>query len=237
MIDTVVHDRPVRVATHRVAQVFAPLIAVVGFATFVALVIAAGLGDPGYNAVSDGIGGLGAQNAADPDLMNLGFVALAVATVAAGVALLRLLPRRSGLGASMIVIAAGAGVAGLAVVQQDCSTAQAQCATAGLATNLSSAHTVHRALAVFIVLALVASLWMMVASLHGNVGTEALGSMTTWATVVTTCVFVWYGSELYGGIGGAVERLMTVLVYGWPVFLAVALTRIRIMSIAPALVR
>jgi hypothetical membrane protein len=237
MIDTVVHDRrPVRVATHRVAQVW-PFIAVVGFATFVAVVIAAGLGDPGYNSLSDGIGGLGAKNAPDPDLMNLGFVALAVATVAAGVALLRLLPRRSGLGASMVVIAAGVGVAGLAVVQQDCSTAQAQCASAGLATNLSTAHTVHRALAVFIVLALVVSLWMMIASLRGNDGIEALATMTIWATVVTTCVFVWYGSELYGGIGGAVERLLTVLAFGWPVFLAVALSRARSTSTAPGLLR
>jgi Protein of unknown function (DUF998) len=237
MIHTAVDHRPGRIAAKRVAQVW-PFIAVVGFAAFVSAVIAAGLGDPGYSALSGDIGGLGAQNAADPNVMNLGFLALAVATIAAGVGLFRLLPRRSGLGASMLVIAAGVGVAGLAVVQQDCSTAQTQCATTGLGINLSAAHTVHLVLAMCIVLALVVSLWMMVASLHENVGTEALASMTTWATVVTTGVFLWYGSEFYGvGIGGAVERLMTVLVYGWPVFLAVALTRMPIASTARAFVR
>jgi len=235
MITTVVHDTPRPVAAHRAAQIW-PSIAVVGFAAFVAVVVVAGFRDPGYHAMSDGIGGLGAQDGAHPELMSLGFLALAVATVAAGVALLRLLPGRSGLGASMIVIAAGVGVSGLAVVRQDCSTAQARCATAGLESNLSTAHTVHRVLAVCLALALVVSLWMMLASLYGNVGAEALATMTTWATVVSTCVFIWYGSELYGGLGGAVESLLTVLVFGWPVFLAVALTRMRSTSTATAFV-
>ena len=59
--------------------------------------------------------------------------------------------------------------------------------------------------------------------------------MSTWASVATTWVFIWYGSELYGGLGGAVDRLLTLLAYGWPVLLAVALTHTRITSASPSI--
>jgi hypothetical protein len=223
---TAPHPRAGRVAYSTVALVW-PFIAVVGFVVFVAALIAAGLGDPGYSALSDGVGGLGARNVADPGVMDAGFVALAVATVAAGIALVRLLPRRSGLAASMIVILAGVAASGLAFVRQDCSTARANCVDTGLAGDLSTAHTVHRILAVGIALALVVGLLMMATSLRGSLGAESLTAITTWVSVASVCVFIWYGSELYGAIGGAIERLLMALVYGWPVFLAVALSRRR----------
>jgi hypothetical protein len=202
-----------------------PLVAAVGFAVFAGAVIVAGLITSGYDPLSDGVGGLGAQDAADPELMNLGYVALAVAMLAAGVALLRLLPGGSGLAASIIVMLAGVAVTSLAFVRQDCSTAQARCVDAGLSSTLSTSHTVHRVLAVCIALGLVVSLWMMVASLRGSAGRQGIAAMTTWAAATATFLFVWYGSELYGAIDGAVERSLTALVYGWPVVLAFALRR------------
>ena len=160
--------------------------------------------------------------------MSVGFLALAVSIAAAGSALLGLLPGKSGKGASILLILVGVGVASLAFVRQDCSTAQAKCATAGLATTLSVEHTVHRALAVGLALATVTSLWMIVVSLGGTVGAETVVTITTWVTIAATVLFVWYGSELYGDIAGAVERLMTLVVYGWPVVLAALLSRSRL---------
>jgi hypothetical protein len=226
VINTAVHAPQGTVVAGRAVVVLA-FVSVVSFVAFVVVLVAAGLREPGYSAVSDAIGGLGARNAVDPDLMNAGYVALGVAAVAAGIALLRLLPRKSGTAASVIVIVSGLGAASLATVHQDCSTSSARCVTAGLATDLSIAHTVHRALAVGLALALVASLWLMLVSLSGTVGMETLARLTSWAAIASTVVFIWYGSELYGDIGGAIERLLTLMVFGWPVFLAVVLTRPR----------
>jgi hypothetical membrane protein len=226
MTHTAVHPGPSRAVASRAAQALSWL-AVVAFGTFVVVVVVAGLGVPHYDAVADGIGGLGARNSSEAGLMNVGFVVLSVAMVAAGAVLLPHLRGKSGLGASMLVVVSGVAVSMLAVAQQDCSTAQPQCVTAGLANDLSTAHTVHRALAVGIVLALVVSMWMAVVSLRGQVGAQTLSTMMSVATIASTFVFIWYGSELYSGIGGAVERLMTLLVFGWPVLLAVALSRTR----------
>jgi hypothetical protein len=211
------------VASSRACQVLSS-VAVVGLAAFAAAVVTAGAQSHGYSPLAEGIGGLGAQDAVDPGLMKAGFLALAVATVAAGVALFVLLPKRSGKAASIIVIVAGVGETAVAFVRQDCSTERTRCADAELAGNLSTSHTVHQVVALALALALVVSLCMMAASLHRNPATESLARLTLWAGVASVCAFIWLGSQLYGDIGGVVEKILIALVYGWPVFLAVTLS-------------
>jgi hypothetical protein len=218
-------DRDRRPPSSRAVPTALAAVSIAAFAVFAVIVVVAGLREPGYSATADGIGGLGARNAEHPDLMNAGFLALAVAIAAAGGALLAPLPGKSGKGASILLILAGVGVGSLAFVQQDCSTAQAKCAAAGLATTLSVEHTVHRALAVGMALAVVVALWMIVVSLSGSVGAETVAKMTKWVTIAATVMLLWYGSELYGDIAGAVERVMTLIVYGWPIVLAAVLSR------------
>jgi hypothetical protein len=224
MTHTAIDIRPARSAPRRAAfaQVW-PLTAVVGLAVFAAAVITAGVLNQGYNPLSEGIGGLGAQNAVDPDVMKVGFLALAVATAAAGVALFRSLPAKTGVAASIIVILAGVGQTAVAFVRQDCSTAREKCADAEVNNTLSNSHTIHQVVALGAALALVVSLWMIATSLRGSPDTESLARPTMWAAVASTCAFIWLGSQVYGDIGGVVEKLLIALVYGWPVFLAVAL--------------
>ncbi|HSS67147.1 MAG TPA: DUF998 domain-containing protein [Nocardioidaceae bacterium] len=188
-------------------------------------VIAAGARYPGYSAISDTIGGLGAKDAPHPDLIGAGFLALSAATVAAGIALFRLLPGRSGRAASIVVILAGASVSSLAFVQQDCTLAKAKCVNAGLSGDLSTAHTLHRLVAVLAIAALVGALVMMTVSLRGSSDFESWAEATTWVTLAAGTLFVWFGSELYGDLGGFVERLVMVFAFGWPVVLSVGLTR------------
>ena len=124
-----------------------------------------------------------------------------------------------------MVILAGAAVSSLAFVQQDCSLAKAGCVNRGLAGDLSTAHTLHRLAAVLAITALVAALIMMTVSLRGSSDLEPWAEATTWVTIAAGTLFIWFGSELYGSLGGVVERLVMVLAFGWPVVLSVGLTR------------
>jgi Protein of unknown function (DUF998) len=229
MAHTLLRDRP-RLAPDNAAKAWS-IIAVVGLAAFVSAVVVAGVGNSGYSPLSEGVGGLGAQNATDPDLMNAGFLALAVATVAAGAALLRLLPGRSGVAAAIIVASAGLIETAVAFVRQDCSTARTRCADAEVSGRLSLSHTLHQILALGLAVGLIVSLFMMAASLRRLSGGASLAKLTQWAGVASIGMFVWLGSQLYGDLGGVVEKLLMALVYGWPVLLAVALSRQR--STAP----
>ena len=205
-----------------------PLLAVVAFGTFIVAVVDAGIRNPGYRPFSEAVDGLGAQNAVAPNAMQIGFVALAVATVAAGVALMRSLRSTQGLVGSALVAAAGLGEAALAFVRQDCSIEREGCAFAETSSTLSTEHFVHRILAVSLALALVVALWFLAAGLRRAPTADRLARLTMAAAAVSTFVFIWFGSALYGGLGGAVEKLLIALVYGWPVVLAVALGRQRL---------
>jgi hypothetical protein len=204
------------------------LLAVVAFGAFVAAVVDAGIRNPGYRPLSEAVDALGAQNAVAPVPMQIGYVALAVATAAGGVALLLTLRSTPGLVGSAIVAAAGPGEAALAFVRQDCSTARERCAYAEVSNTLSNEHSVHRILAVGLAIALVVALWFLAAGLRRDLAAASLARPTMVVAAVSTLVFVWFGSELYGGIGGAVGTLLIALVYGWPVVLAVALASRRL---------
>jgi hypothetical protein len=229
MAHTLLRDKP-RLAPDPASKVW-PLIAVVGLAAFVFAVVAAGgIGNNGYRPLLEGVGGLGAQNAADPAVMNAGFLALAVAMVAAGAALFRLLPGKSGAAASIVIAAAGLGEIAVAFVRQDCSSARARCAEAQEYGQLSPAHTVNQILVLGLAVALIASMWMMATSLRGLPGAASLAKLTRWTATASIGLFIWLGSELYGDLGGLVEKLLMALVYGGPVVLAVALSRERLMA-------
>jgi Protein of unknown function (DUF998) len=199
--------------------------AVVGFAMFVVVLFVAGSRYPGYSAVSDAIGDLGADDAPHPDLIGVGYLALAVGTVAAGIALLGALRGRAGRGGAIVVGLSGVAVSSLAFVRQDCSTAKAACVNAGLAGDLSMSHTIQRVLAVLVLTALVVALVMITLSLRGRPGFEAIAEAAMWASAATAGMFIWYGSELYGDVAGAIERVVVFLAFGWPVVLSVVLTR------------
>jgi hypothetical membrane protein len=214
-----------------------PLLAAVAFVTFIVAVVDAGIRNPGYRPLSEAVDALGAQNAVAPNAMQIGFVALAVATVAAGIALLRALRSTSCLVGSAIVVAAGLGEAVLGFVRQDCSTARESCAYAEVSNTLSTEHSVHRILAVGLALALVVAIWLLAAGLRRDLAGDPLARLAMAVAVASTVVFTWFGSELYGGIGGAVEKLLIAIVYGWPVVLAVALGRRRIAAASQPLAR
>jgi Protein of unknown function (DUF998) len=239
---TVVDDRPrplmtetpLAVTPHRHAATIASpawtLIAVLGLATFVAAVITAGVRNPSDNPLSEGVSALGAQDAVAPVVMNLGFLVLAVGTVAAGLALLSMRSTKSSLAAPIIIILAGLGETAVAFVRQDCSTALAQCVYAEQANTVSTSHTVHQLIALAVAASLVVGLWMLAASLGREPDTAALARMTWRVAAVATFMFVLLGSQLYGDLGGIVEKVLIALVFGWPVVVAVALHRKRFLA-------
>jgi hypothetical protein len=122
----------------------------------------------------------------------------------------------------------------VAFVRQDCSTAQAGCVLAEESHTLSSSQTLHQVIALGLAAALVMSLYLMASSLRSSSDTTALARTTSRVAVASTIVFVWLGSQAYGGIGGIAEKLEIALLYGWPVVLAVALSRQRFATVGTA---
>jgi hypothetical protein len=169
--------------------------AAAGLATFVVATIAAGLLDPGYDPLREGVSALAATDATAAPVMIAGFLALAVGTMAAGIALWQ---RRRRVG-GVLVLLAGAGMAVAAFARQDCSDFVGACAAAEQAGTLSGHHMLHQlvSLGVFTVLAIVP--FFLARGFKASILAGVVG---------------------YGEYAGAIQRLVVLLLFGWPVFVA-----------------
>ena len=185
----------------------------------------AGSLDPGYSRVSEAISALASQESAAAPVMIVGFLAMAVMLLAAGATLFRALPgKRAPVGAVLVVLA-GLMTVVVGLARQSCSSLQADCLARESAGTVSASHWVHNlvSLPLFIFLTVAAFLWT--AGLTRAAGSTGLARFSLVVAIATAVFLVWFGSGAYGTFGGLVERVLVWLAFGWPVFLAVRLTR------------
>jgi len=216
------HVRPTVSAPTRVLARISATAAVVSI-TAIAL---AGLVDPGYSAVSEGISALASHESQAAPIMIAGFMAMAVALISAGAALFRLLPGRRAGAAAVLVVLAGLATFLVGFARLDCSTLQAECLAREHAETVSGGHVLHNlvSLAPFVLLSVAAFLWG--AGLR-RIGERRLARFTLIAAALTVVFFVWFMSGAYGSAGGLVQRVFIPLAYGWPVLLAGLLSRVK----------
>jgi hypothetical membrane protein len=196
-------------------------VAVGGLAAFAVATVVAGVADPGYDPVREGISALAAVGSPSAYVMIAGFLALAAATVAAGAGLWTHL--RTGaagrIGAALVVLA-GAGMVVAAFARQDCSDFVGECAAAEAAGTLSDHHMIHQlvSLAVFTLLAVAAFVLGRGLRRNGAPRWAAVASpLVGLAALVVTAMLVTVG---FGEQAGLVQRAWVLLVFGWPVLLA-----------------
>jgi hypothetical membrane protein len=188
-------------------------------AAAVGAILVAGLVDPGYSAVSEGISALASHESQAAPIMIVGFMAMALALLTAGVALFRLLPTRRAKAAAILVVLSGLATVVVGFARLDCSTLQTECLAREHAETVSGGHVLHNlvSLLLFVLLSVAAFLWG--AGLR-RLGERRLARITLLAAVLTVAFFVWFMSGAYGSAGGLVQRVFIPLAYGWPVLLA-----------------
>jgi len=98
------------------------VIACIGLEIFAVASVVAGALDPGYDPLREGISALAATTSPSAAVMIGGFLALAVGTISAGLALWSRLSRGTAgrIGAGLVLLA-GAGMVVVAPARQDCS--------------------------------------------------------------------------------------------------------------------
>lgn len=189
-------------------------------------IVVAGLLDPGYSPVSEGISPLASHESQVAPVMIGAFMAMAVALLSAGAALLNLLPGKRAAAAAILVLLAGSATVVVGFARLDCSTLQQECMARESAGTVSTGHVVHNlvSLGLFLLLAIATFLWG--AGLR-RVGEARLARLTLLAAVLIVVFLFWFMSGAYGSAGGLVQRVFISLVYGWPVLLAGLLVRKR----------
>ena len=107
-----------------------------------------------YSPRREDISALAALDGRYPWIMMLGFMALAVGTIALGLGLMGAVPGRSGKAGSILVLLAGVGLGVAGLARNDCSSELAACKASEEAGNLSWHHQVHDLVSLVIFLAL-----------------------------------------------------------------------------------
>ena len=193
-------------------------VACVGFAVFALATAVAGLWDPGYDPVREGISALAATGSPSAPIMIIGFLALAVGTAAAGVTLWGRLPAgvAGRVGATMVVLA-GLAMVVVGLNQQDCSELVGACVAAEAAGTLSDHHVVHQLVSLAVFLVLTIAMFPLARGLRRNGGPAVA---TRLVGVVGGLVIATIMTVGLGAVGGLVQRLFVALLFGAPVVLA-----------------
>ena len=196
-------------------------VALVGAAVFALAATVAGLLDPGYDPVREGISALATTTAPSAAVMIGGFLALAVGTMSAGVALWRRLHGgTAGRVGAALVLLAGAGTVVVALARQDCSELIGACAAAERAGTLSGHHVLHQLVSLAVFVALVTALFVLPRGLRRNEPWARLAVGTRLSGLAALVVLAALLSGASGDVGGLVQRVFVALVFGWPVLLA-----------------
>ncbi|WP_181782903.1 DUF998 domain-containing protein [Pseudonocardia pini] len=196
-------------------------VAVGGLALFALASVVAGLFSPGYDPLREGISALAAVGMPAAPVMVAGFLALAAGTTAAGVALWQRLPRGiAGRTGAVLVMLCGALMVVVGLARQDCSDFVGACVAAEEAGTISGHHVLHQlvSLAVFTVLAVAP--FLLAAGLRRNPARMPLGRWSALAGVVALVAVAALPTVGYGDLAGVVQRLVVLLLFGWPVLVA-----------------
>lgn len=197
------------------------IVAGAGFGAFALGIAAAGALYPGYSHVREGISALAATDSPSAWVMIAGFLALAVATVSAGVTLwVRLRTGIAGrIGAAMVVLA-GVGMVVAALAREDCSDTRDACAAAESAGTVSGHHVIHQlgSLAVFLVLTIALS--VLARGLRRSRAWAHLAVPTRLAGLAAFAGIAMLVTVGFGAVEGLVERAVVTLLFGLPIVLA-----------------
>ncbi len=212
-----VHPAP---TGHRAAR-----IAVAASAASVIAIALAGFLDPGYSHLREGISALASQESRSAPIMTVGFFAMAATLIAAGVALFAALPGKKARAAAILIMIAGAITAVSGIFPQDCSSQEAACRVRESAETVSGSHVLHNLIAIPLFLFLVVAAFLLAAALRRMPAHRSYARASLLVGVAGLLLMVAFGADLAGDLGGLVQRVFVVLVYGWPVYLATRLTR------------
>jgi hypothetical membrane protein len=197
-----------------------------GLAGFAQASVAAGLADPGYDPVREGISALAATNSPSAYVMIAGFLMLAGGTIAAGVGIWsRLRVGIAGRVGAALVVLAGVGMVVAAFARQDCSDFIGACAAAEQAGTLSDHHVLHQLVSLLVFTLLAVAAFVLARGLRRSGAWAHLAMPSTLvgvAGIVFTAVLVAVG---FGEAAGLVQRLWVLVVFGWPAVLAAAARR------------
>lgn len=199
--------------------------AVAAAAASIGAITLAGMLDPGYSALSEGISALGSTESHSAPIMGVGFALMALTAVSAGVAVWRSLGGKLAAAAGILTVLAGVATAADGVFRQSCSSLQEACLARESAGGVSSDHVLHNLVALPLFLFLVIAGFLLVGAVGRN---AALRPRRGWVLVgaSSTLVFVvWFGSGSYADLGGLVERIMVLLAFGLPVVIGWAASR------------
>jgi hypothetical protein len=192
-----------------------------GYAAFAVGVVVVGALNPGYSHIREAMSALAATNARYAGLMIAGFMCLAIALIATGVALWRRLSgTMSGRIAASLVIVSGllAGVSGLA--RQDCSEQLPTCVDYGEGIGASTHFWVHQFAGLAGFLALLVALFVLARAVCRTPGLGYLAMPTR--IVAFLCLAVLVPMFVFGfeGYHGLVQRPTYALMFGWPLLIA-----------------
>ncbi|OHV35660.1 MULTISPECIES: DUF998 domain-containing protein [Pseudofrankia] len=207
-----------------------PLLARIGalaVGTFVVDAIVVGLLNPGYNPVREGVSALAATNADYAWLMIAGFLAQAVGLVCTGVLLWRRVGRgKAGRAAAVLVTLTGAGMAVAGLARQDCSERLSSCIDYDDAPLASTHFWVHQYVSMALFLGLIVALFLLARALRRDSGRAHLAVPTRFVAIycLLTVAAVFIG-EIGNAYYGLFQRVFTLLVFGWPVVVAVSASR------------
>jgi hypothetical membrane protein len=192
-----------------------------GYAAFAAGVVVVGALNPGYSHVREAMSALAATNARYAGLMIAGFMCLALALIATGVALWRRLSATTSgklAGGLIIVFGLLAGVSGLA--RQDCSEQLPSCVDYGQGIGASTHFWVHQYVGLAGFLVLLVALFVLARAVRRTPGLTYLAVPSR--IVAFLCLAVLVPMFIFGfeGYQGLVQRPTYALMFGWPLLVA-----------------
>jgi uncharacterized protein DUF998 len=194
-----------------------------GVAGFFVAALVAGLATPGYSSRHEAVSALAALDALWAPVMIAGFLLLAVGLAATGLALWRLTPARAGRAAGVLVVLTSALMATAGLARQDCSDQRSTCVDFGEAAGASTSYWVHQYASLLGFLLLVVGLFLLARGVHrsGVVADLALPTRLVALASLVLTVAVVVGPPPVAAAYGWVQRAFLLLVFGWPVLVAV----------------
>ena len=204
---------------------YAARVAVGASVVSVLAIAVAGFVDPGYSHLQEGISALASRESQAAPIMVVGFFAMAVTLVAAGASLFTAVPGKKARGAAILIMLAGVITAVSGIFPQDCSSQQAACRVRESAETVSGSHVLHNLIAIPLFLFLIIAAFLLAAALRRTPAGRGYARAGWLVAVAGLLLMVAFGADVAGDLGGLVQRVLVLLAYGWPVFLAARLTR------------
>jgi hypothetical membrane protein len=198
-------------------------ISYIGAALFAAATVLAGALYPGYSHLHEAVSQLAATNSPSAPIMIIGFFALGVGVVAAGVDMLRTLRGAAGRTAGALTVISGALLFVVGLARPACSDFIGACRAAEDAGTIPLHHVLHNLISALLFLLLTIAVFLQARAVAGN-GAKRLGPPALLVGVVSSVTLVTLVVASLGPVAGLVERAYLLVLFGW-LIAVVPLTR------------